>query len=115
MGVSQTDLGQALGISFQQIQKYERGANRISASMLVKVAARLETTVANLVGERGRDEARNAYADHLDEPSALDLLRAYNAIGDAQTRRALLVAAQKTARIVPLDRATASARRTRQP
>jgi transcriptional regulator with XRE-family HTH domain len=52
-GLSQTQLAEALGITFQQVQKYERGANRVSASMLVKIAAKLETTVAALVGEDG--------------------------------------------------------------
>ena len=40
-GMSQEQLGRALGITFQQIQKYERGTNRISASMLVKSARAL--------------------------------------------------------------------------
>jgi len=53
LGLSQTQLANALGITFQQVQKYERGANRVSASMLVKIAAKLETTVAALVGEDG--------------------------------------------------------------
>lgn len=51
--MSQTDLANALGITFQQVQKYERGANRISASKLVAAAKALGTTVANLVGETG--------------------------------------------------------------
>src|SRR5580692_10124503 len=54
LGLSQTQLANALGITFQQVQKYERGANRVSASMLVKIAAKLETTVAALVGEDGQ-------------------------------------------------------------
>src|SRR5688572_5975416 len=50
-GVTQTDLAAHLGISFQQVQKYERGANRVSASILVRTAAFLGATVAELVGE----------------------------------------------------------------
>ncbi len=38
LGMTQTDLGDALGLTFQQVQKYERGANRISASRLADVA-----------------------------------------------------------------------------
>ena len=37
-GLSQTDLAEALGLTFQQVQKYERGTNRISASMLYRAA-----------------------------------------------------------------------------
>jgi transcriptional regulator with XRE-family HTH domain len=48
-GFSQTELGNALGVSFQQIQKYERGANRLSASMLVKAARFLAIPSADLL------------------------------------------------------------------
>ena len=40
LGLSQTQLADALGVTFQQVQKYERGANRVSASMLVKSAVK---------------------------------------------------------------------------
>ena len=46
MGVSQEKLAEALGITFQQVQKYERGANRVSASKLWEIARALETPVA---------------------------------------------------------------------
>lgn len=45
-GVSQEKLGEALGLTFQQVQKYERGANRISASKLYEIAASLSAPVA---------------------------------------------------------------------
>ncbi|QUD90896.1 helix-turn-helix transcriptional regulator [Phenylobacterium montanum] len=48
-GFSQTELGNALGVSFQQIQKYERGSNRLSASMLVKAARFLAISAADLL------------------------------------------------------------------
>src|ERR1700760_1072881 len=53
LGVSQTALAKALGLTFQQVQKYEKGANRVSASTLVRVARELGVTVAFLVGEGG--------------------------------------------------------------
>jgi len=46
-GMSQQDLGAHLGVTFQQVQKYERAANRISASRLLVAAQTLETTVAS--------------------------------------------------------------------
>ena len=49
LSLSQSALAEALGLTFQQVQKYERGANRVSASMLVKIAAKLDTTVGALV------------------------------------------------------------------
>jgi transcriptional regulator with XRE-family HTH domain len=45
-GVSQEKLAEALGLTFQQVQKYERGANRVSASKLYEIAAHLRTPVA---------------------------------------------------------------------
>jgi transcriptional regulator with XRE-family HTH domain len=68
MGLSQTHLAQALGLTFQQIQKYEKGKNRVSASMLVKAAAALETSVAYLVDEDGLSGLRG------DEPHSSRLV-----------------------------------------
>ena len=76
--MSQQALAEAVGITFQQIQKYERGANRVSASMLVRIAQTLDTPVAELFG--ANDAARgmtDELAALLGEPSALELLRAY--------------------------------------
>src|SRR5437868_3665432 len=50
-GVSQTTLGEALGVTFQQVQKYERGSNRVSAGRLQKIAHMLETPVTFFYGE----------------------------------------------------------------
>ena len=47
LGWSQSDLGKAIGVTFQQIQKYERGTNRVSASMLVRTAKALGVPVAD--------------------------------------------------------------------
>lgn len=49
LGMTQTGLGEALGITFQQVQKYENGANRISALMLLKLADALGVTVGDLL------------------------------------------------------------------
>lgn len=50
-GLSQEKLGEALGITFQQVQKYEKGVNRIAGSRLVAIAAALGTTVGELMAE----------------------------------------------------------------
>ena len=63
--LSQSQLAEALGITFQQVQKYERGANRVSASMLVGIAQVLSTSVAELVGENARPPASDATANEL--------------------------------------------------
>jgi transcriptional regulator with XRE-family HTH domain len=46
LGISQLDLAEALGISFQQVQKYENGKNRISASRLFEIAAALDISIS---------------------------------------------------------------------
>jgi transcriptional regulator with XRE-family HTH domain len=48
--ISQSDLGETLGVSFQQVQKYEKGINRVGATRLQQIATALETTVADLMG-----------------------------------------------------------------
>jgi transcriptional regulator with XRE-family HTH domain len=94
LGCSQTELADALGITFQQVQKYERGANRVSASMLVKIAAKLETTVAALVGEDGQAPVEAIIYAQLATSGATDLLAAFASIEDGEARRALLTVAQ---------------------
>ena len=94
LGLSQTQLATALGITFQQVQKYERGANRVSASMLVKIAAKLETTVAALVGEDGSAPVEAIIYAQLATPGATDLLAAFAKFSDGEARRAVLFFAQ---------------------
>ena len=64
LGMSQTELANGLGITFQQVQKYEHGSNRLSASMLVRTAATLKTSVAALIGEDGAEPADPAVLAH---------------------------------------------------
>ena len=90
-GFSQADLGDALGLSFQQIQKYERGTNRVSASTLVRIAKELDITVAALVGEQ--EDAiphRTEVFKSLGVTGALELLNAYAKIKDADVRKAIV-------------------------
>lgn len=88
LGITQSGLAQHLGITFQQVQKYERGTNRIAVSTLIRIAEKLETTVASLAGE---DEG-----PHGDEPSAApgatELLRAFGQISPQRQKMLLEVA-----------------------
>jgi transcriptional regulator with XRE-family HTH domain len=56
LGLSQTWLGEQIGLSFQQVQKYERGRNRVSASTLVAIAGALSTSSAALLAGLGGDD-----------------------------------------------------------
>jgi transcriptional regulator with XRE-family HTH domain len=100
MGFSQSNLAEALGLTFQQVQKYERGANRVSASMLVRIAAKLETTVGALIGENDADRHSHDVYSKLASPGALELLEGYVAIPTLEAKRAVvaLVRALGTAR-----------------
>ncbi|MEF2554603.1 helix-turn-helix transcriptional regulator [Aurantimonas sp. A2-1-M11] len=55
-GLSQSDLGNHLGVTFQQIQKYEKGVNRISGNRILEIAKLLQIPVATLLGDEGTDD-----------------------------------------------------------
>jgi transcriptional regulator with XRE-family HTH domain len=79
-GMSQATLAAAVGVSFQQVQKYESGANRVSASMLSKIADSLEVQIAELFGAGAGDGVSgltDEIAKLLSEAGALELLRSY--------------------------------------
>jgi transcriptional regulator with XRE-family HTH domain len=98
LGLSQSDLAERLGVSFQQVQKYERGANRVAASTLLVAAQALNTSIAWLVGEEasGRDDDDDVFRA-LARPGALEVLEAFNAIPDPRLRLALLALAREMA------------------
>ena len=90
--ISQDDLAQVLGLTFQQVQKYERGTNRVSASMLVRIAAKLQTTVGALVGEDTVADQDVALLTALSAPGAIELLQAYGRASPKGRKTILTVA-----------------------
>lgn len=77
-GVSQNALAESVGLTFQQIQKYEKGANRVSASKLAEIADFLKVPVAELFGADGAGSGlTDELAELLGEPGALQLLKTY--------------------------------------
>jgi transcriptional regulator with XRE-family HTH domain len=90
LGISQTQLAQSLGLTFQQVQKYERGANRVSASTLVRIAQTLKTTVASLVGEHEDGSRDGDMFQHLTLPGSVELLEAFARMPDSDVRRAIV-------------------------
>ncbi len=96
LSMSQSDLAARLGVSFQQVQKYERGANRISGSTLVAAARALQTSVSWLVGE---DAGEGAPSDEafaaLMTPGAMEMLEAFRAVRRPRARQALLALARE--------------------
>jgi transcriptional regulator with XRE-family HTH domain len=89
--VSQATLADAIGVTFQQVQKYERASNRISISMLARIADTLGTNIAELVDERPADHGTfDTMAQLMNEPGVLALVQAFAKIPDGPQRRAAL-------------------------
>ena len=88
-GISMQELGDRVGIRFQQIQKYEAGTNRISASRMWEIAAAMEVPVSYFFeGLDGQaPDTGEARADILTDKAALDLVRTYYAIPENQRRK----------------------------
>ncbi|HVN01974.1 MAG TPA: helix-turn-helix transcriptional regulator [Caulobacteraceae bacterium] len=85
LGLTQQQLADACGVRFQQIQKYECGANRVSAARLWRIASALEVTM-NYFFEGLNGDATGTVAAR-DE--SLDLMRTYHALGERPRRRLL--------------------------
>jgi|LauGreDrversion2_6_1035139.scaffolds.fasta_scaffold44162_2 transcriptional regulator with XRE-family HTH domain len=98
LGLSQDDLAVQVSLTFQQIQKYERGANRVSFSRLVEIARTLKCRVQDLIGDLDVEgevsDQVAAEAVQLKETGALELIRAYSAIRTAGRRRIVVSLAQ---------------------
>lgn len=93
-GLSQADLGDKLGVSYQQIQKYERGANRMSVDSLVKVARFLGQPLSAFVDTDGKggsvSEPRPDYGTPATKEER-ELLRAWREVSDDKVRAASLL------------------------
>lgn len=99
LGLSQEKLGEHLGITFQQIQKYEKGTNRVGASRLQAIASILEAPVAYFFedapggspAEGFAEENQTSYVvDFLSSSEGLMLNRAFARIGDPKVRRRII-------------------------
>ena len=86
LGMSQEKLGDAIGLTFQQIQKYERGANRIGASRLLDVATALQVPVGYFFEGIGTDQPDNGKDDPMNRRETLEMVRAYWRISDPHVR-----------------------------
>jgi transcriptional regulator with XRE-family HTH domain len=90
-GLSQTMLGQAIGVSFQQVQKYEKGRNRVGAGRLQAIADMLQVPVETFfAGQPGVDEGDAAAPTFFDDPKVMELVMAFRSISDETTRDSVL-------------------------
>jgi transcriptional regulator with XRE-family HTH domain len=95
-GLSQTALANQLGVTFQQVQKYEKGVNRVGAGRLTKIAEVLGIEVSTFFGkdmvdaEGSKDSDAASPLKLLTVSGAFRLLRAYGDIEDSNLRRAIV-------------------------
>src|SRR5919205_478713 len=89
LGMTQTDLAKAIGVTFQQVQKYEQGKNRIGGSRLFGVAKALGVPASYFFDQSG-EELEAVQGSLLHTRGAVSILRAYASIKDDRQRQALL-------------------------
>lgn len=101
LGLSQEKLGDSLGITFQQIQKYEKGSNRIGASRLQKLSEILKTPISfffedapssekTIVGGLSEADSPNYLVDFLSTSEGLQLNKAFANIKDPKVRKKII-------------------------
>src|ERR1051326_6599294 len=94
-GLSQTELGESIGVTFQQVQKYEKGANRVGAGRLTQIARGLNVPVNTFFEGRdsiGKADARGVESPRslLTHPPRLRLLQAQSPLTDGKLRRSIV-------------------------
>jgi transcriptional regulator with XRE-family HTH domain len=97
-GLSQSGLAEGIGLTFQQVQKYEKGTNRVSAGRLQKIADMLNTPVmfffAGIGGRSKKPDTRTSGLAFMQTKGAMRLMRAYSEISSRTTKYALVVLAE---------------------
>ena len=89
LGLTQTALAKAVGVSFQQVQKYEKGVNRVGAARLQAIATALDVPVTFFYDGDGKAREVESLL-FLDSAFSLRLLRAYSKIKDQTVQRQLV-------------------------
>jgi transcriptional regulator with XRE-family HTH domain len=95
LGMNQETLANALGLTFQQVQKYEGGANRVSASRLSAMADILGVPISYFFGDLQLDETSRTpeereSRERMERPETIELIRLYYAIPDQRVRQQFL-------------------------
>ena len=97
LGMSQEKLGEALGLTFQQVQKYEKGTNRVGASRIQQISEILQVPVSFLfeggpsgTGSFSEGTSPAYVSDFLATTEGLALTRAFTRITDAKLRRSIV-------------------------
>jgi transcriptional regulator with XRE-family HTH domain len=96
--MSQSELGKALDVTFQQVQKYEKGTNRVGASRLQMVANALNVPIGELFGGTASNTSRATAKSVAFDPESLRLAEAFVKISDKEVRTLLVDVAEAMAR-----------------
>ena len=98
-GLTQTDLAKGIGVTFQQVQKYEQGANRVGGGRLYKIADVLGLPISAFFegADSPHHKVKESPSALLAEPLALRLLRAFCQIDDMEARRAFAEVVERLA------------------
>jgi len=104
-GISQSDLAGKIGVAFQQVQKYEKGINRVGASRLSRIAAVLGISIGDLF-EPSREKPADLTSPFrlLADRDALRVLTAFARTRDPRVRRAMAVLVETIADLRPATR-----------
>ena len=96
-GLTQEELGTKLGVTFQQIQKYEKGINRVGSGRLYEIAEILEIPVTSFFEAQAKPKGvrKSSPFDLLADPTTLQMIREFSKIGDVRTRRAVLALVER--------------------
>jgi transcriptional regulator with XRE-family HTH domain len=100
-GLSQAQLAKRLGVTFQQVQKYEVGANRMGTGRLVKIAAILDIPIAALFEQTHAADPAASLLALIDDRRSFRLARAFRAITDGALRLSTVSLVEKIAAVVP--------------
>ena len=103
LAMSQTELADKLGVTFQQVQKYEKGTNRISCSRLSAIAEALDFSITSFFSDENKPQTEMTVTENLDPGHMKDGLRLITAFGQiGKTKRKALLALVES--MVPVDR-----------
>jgi transcriptional regulator with XRE-family HTH domain len=96
-GLTQEDLGGKLGVTFQQIQKYEKGTNRVGSGRLYQIASIFEVPITAFFKgiKKSSVTRRSSPLALLDDPMSLQLLQEFSRILDKATRRSVLALVER--------------------
>jgi transcriptional regulator with XRE-family HTH domain len=97
LGMSQERLGDALGVTFQQVQKYEKGVNRIGASRLQRTAEALGVSISSFFDGLPAQNGDAAAAERQPDASEAALLAAFSRVTDPQLRQRVIALVQAMA------------------